>query len=101
MLYTDVLFSAETAADQLVFHDHLLRREAKHDTALVLGIIGTLVSGIDEYTVVKRHRNGTFRLQESVLCPWCLIMSCHFILGICDHFICISPYQMFMGKEIS
>ena len=101
MLYTDILFSTESAAYQLVFHNHFFRRKSKHHTAFMLGIVGSLIRRIDKYSVIKRHGHCTLRLQKGMFRPRSFIMSGHFIFRVGDHFFCISSDQMLMGEYIS
>ena len=101
MLDADILFSAKSAADQFVFHNHLLRRESQHDTAFVPGIVCTLICGINKYPVVKRHGDRALRLQKCMLGPWCFVMLCYFIFRIGNDLVGISPDQMLMCQNIS
>ena len=79
VLHGHVFLPAESAAHQFVFHDHLLRRQPEHDTALMLSIICTLVRRIDKHAVIKRHRHRAFRFQERMLSPGSFIVCGHFI----------------------
>ena len=66
MLDRNVFLPAESAADQLVFHNDPFRLPAEHDGGLLAGVINALVCAQDLDSVLVRKRHRTFRFQERV-----------------------------------
>ena len=68
VLNRHIFFSAKTASDETILYAHLIGSEKQ--TAFMEGTVRRLIGRNDHHITVFFHiRNGTFRLQERMLCP--------------------------------
>ena len=101
MLHRHILFSAESAAHQFVDNPDFFAWKPKHFGTFVLGCISSLICGIDQYAVLIRHGNRTFRLQKCMFRPWCMKLLGIDIFCIGNGFLGISSGYMLVCQQVS
>ena len=101
MLDGDVLFAAESPADEFVFNDNALRFPTEHDRDFFARVVDALVSAVDFDSVFIRQRHGALRFQKSVLRKRRDVCLGDRVLGVCQSSFCVSARYVARLAEVS
>ena len=101
MLDRNVLFSTESAADQLVFHYDLLRLPAKHNCYFPARVVCALVGAQNLDASLIRIGYRTLRFQKSMFCERRGKLTRDYMRGLCQSLRCIPSHHTSLCAEIA
>ena len=102
MLHGKIFFAAEGAANQFADDPDLALRQAQRGGNPVKIIINALAGNIDRHpTIRRRHGQGAFRLQKSMLRRRRLITPRNHMRCSGDGLLHIAPRKLHLAKNIA